>query len=472
MVCDTSCVLSAIVLDKNAYIPAGIVINAGSVEVKDSVRLTNNGTLNVTGSFSVDPGIQFAIQNKGTIVAAFDLPPGAELLHYISSSSEMTRLSFTGDGKYTPILKDFTGVLNAKELIDFGTPVLVMTNKPLNINVNQSDLPELEKMLKISGNPILYLVVDNYDEATYKRPDFGTAVTDIQFKGADNEYLTEDNGGPRNYEIILGEDNPKAKFLANLRAANPENRVLAYLDGAQSNPELLSRMEKVMFFNPLVLNDALVLRMTRVEFADYADMGFYSGARMDVDAESHALRFDFGFSGSDFAARADIRLGRMNLDDNYKYGSADFIGVGAAANYKAFGFGAKAIDANWHNILFLDGVAAVTGAKSRLFYVFSELAPKFDYIRPVTIQPVVRLNYVDSRIANHKTDDLFASFGGRIYFSDKMYGMENRYGVYAISGNGTVDYGISFESHIKGDGLAFGVRLSPSNLSVETRVAF
>jgi len=192
------------------------------------------------------------------------------------------------------------------------------------------------------------------------------------------------------YSVIFPGD-PRAKFLDDLRDRDPDNRVLANLDNAQSREALLSEMGRTMFFNPMVLNDSVLAKMTRIEFADEMDSGQYAGLKTDPFGAYKNVGFDLWHVGRDFMLRLDFNAGRLVEDDDYKYGAAMAYGVGVAAHAGALGFGARAAFADWDGVLIQDGVAAVTSAQSRLFYVFSEFSPR---IGPA--QPVVRFNYAES----------------------------------------------------------------------------
>jgi hypothetical protein len=225
-------------------------------------------------------------------------------------------------------------------------------------------------------------------------------------------------------------------------------------------------MNQTMFFNPLVLNEGLRKMISRTEFPEDRDLGFYSGARLDADGENTGTRFDFGYSDEILHTYAEFYVGRSRLNDDYKYGSANTFGVGSGLYYGAFGFGAKMLRASWENVMIMTNEGFKTEAESRLFYGFFDFSPKFEYVRPL-----VRLNYVRSEIEGRSEEDFYISYGGRVSFTENMMGIRYRYGLYVLKGD-ELDFGLSIDCHLREDEMAFGIRLSPTNLSVEMKVSF
>jgi hypothetical protein len=372
-------------------------------------------------------------------------------------------------------MDDFTGRLNAAKLIEvFDGKVKVQKNK-LNVDASQAELSALAQMFELTAgvSEIYFYITDG--GVGFSPPDFGISGVFYSF-GAPSDpmfvYWTDGDGRSftarqTEYAVIFGSADPRAKFLDDLRLREPDNKVLLNLDGAQNLSDLLSEMNRTMFFNPRVLNESILEKMARIEFAVDMNPGFYGGAKTDLFGAYQNAGFDLGFVGRDFVLKLDFHTGRLTENDKYKYGAATVYGMGATASTKYFGFGAKAAFADWDGVLIQDGVAAVTSAESRLFYVFSEFAPRIAWV-----QPVLRLNYAESEILGRKSGDFFASGGGRAGFSEKVTSGENTYGAFATYGRGVLDYGLIIGFRFIEDGAAFGVRISRANLSIETQLSF
>ena len=213
----------------------------------------------------------------------------------------------------------------------------------------------------------------------------------------------------------------------------------------------------------MVLNDGIKRMAERADFRNDADVGFYFGMRAVADGSNVGNNFIFG---NKFFS-VGIYAGQIFEDDDYKHGDGVVYGANAAAYYDWFGFGAKAIFADWKNVLVMTDSGAKTNAASRAFHGFVDFSPDFGYARPV-----VRLGYSASEIAGRKDYKLRPSVGGRFAFSETKMGVGNRHGIYVMADSRGIDFGIDANWHFIEDFATVSIAAGPRSLSVEFRVGF
>lgn len=458
---------------KSTVIKGDGIFEADTI-IKSPLIITNYAT--VTGVFRTQFPVNFAVRNYGVMTANFDLSFGTTLSHYISSVSEMQRLNVTGHGVYLPIIRgDFNGIINAADLLSLYSDLRVLVEKNgLTINARMSDLDALAAMLDLTHTDAkLLLVITDYDERTFSLPEFNGLVIYSVPDTSDAMFMYWTDGHvvrkarQTDYRAIFGNWDNRAEFLNLVRERNPNDRVLKNLDRVQSYSALVSEMKKTMFFNPLVLNASLKRYLSRAEFNDYADTGLFFGAKPEMYAGVTSNRIYFGYGGDNFTVSAGAYMGSTSEDDDYKYGHAGFVGLEISAYYETFGFGIKALAADWTDITIQSANSLKDEATSRLFHIFSEFSPEFRYVRPM-----VRLNYVKSQIEEFDDKEIFVTGGARLSISDNTFGIKNKYSAYIIRDKDEFDYGITFDSHFVEDNSTLSVKLSPKNLSIEFRMGF
>jgi hypothetical protein len=386
----------------------------------------------------------------------------------------MTRLNVMGGPYVNVIDENFSGSIDAADLLALNGDIVRIERENLEIYVLQSDLAALAGILDFSGiNGGIYITITDYDGSDLTLAGFGGLAIYSAGPGSDPmfDYWVSDNRlysrRRTDYSLILEKNDKRAGFLNMIRARNPNDKVLARLDRTASLPELYAAMGKTMFFNPLVLNDGLKRLASRPEFRDDDEMGFYAAARPAYGGANYGGDFTIGFAGKDYSVSAGAYAGRISENDDYKYGDAEVSGAGARMNYRAFGFGVKILSADWKNVAIMSDGGIMTEAKSRLFYGFLDFSPTFGHI-----QPIARLGYFRSQSGGFSDESARLDYGGRVFFCEEKLGVKNRYGAYAMKNGDEFDYGLSADYYFSGDGAAVGVMVSPSNLSVETRVSF
>jgi hypothetical protein len=456
------------VFSDDVEITSGSVVNANS-HVVNTIILINHGILNGYIFADEPPPIQFIVMNDGELNATFYLSPNSVLEQWISSASEMTALDVRGGGYVPVITNDFDGAVRASDLLGLHDGVRVEKDM-LRIIAGVSELPDLASRLDIRNGAVI--VISDYDggDLRLSELDFNggrvsyaiggdlDAMFNYWIDGEEIKKLRETD-----YAVIFGPDDKRASFLNDLRLRDPENKILAKLDGAGTEGALLGAMENVMFFNPLILNDGLKRMASRPNFQTDGKIGFFVGARPAMDKTNYGSDIIFGWPNFS----ASFYIGRARENDDRKYGDATVFGIGADGGWSWIRAGARLMAADWKNVLIFTENGPRTDAKSRLFYSFLDFSPILGHIRPI-----VRLNYANSEAAGYSESDFYASYGGMAFLSDKNLGVEGTYGVYAMKNPGGIDFGVQADWHFAEDSLIVSLSAGPDNLSVEIRAGF
>ena len=461
----------------NKFIPIGDIALADNTLIDRSIILINEGTIN--GAFTVKENVEIIVRNSGDLNASFSLEHSATLTQYISKVTEATRLNVTG-GTYIPVIRDdFDGSLNATDILLSFDTVITVEKDFLDVFATQSEANDFLNLLNLTESRIILhvseydgeIVIDNKGGLvqiiidSYADEDSGTTYVDndlmFNYWIIDGERVKKRE---TDYTVIFGKNDKKAVFLNNIRASNPNNKILKYLDGRQSLLELSGAMGEVMFFNPLLLNDGLKEILTRQDFYNNSDLNRSAGIEPYISSTNLGNSFNFSYGKLDVG----FYIGTAKQDSDYTYGMADVYGAMAKIHNGWFGGGVKVVSADWNDttIMTTDG-AAKNNPKSQLFYGFLDFIPNLSYF-----QPIVRYNYINSEIEDYEEDEQYLSYGGRFYFFDSGFGQKNDYSLYGIFGNEKLDWGIMVSTNFTDDGVMIGLRASPENLAIEMKVGF
>jgi hypothetical protein len=456
-------------LSENTEITKGVVAFSRDSRISGPITLTNHGTLNGVIRVDGSAGIRFVVRNDGVINATFNLSAESALEQWILSESEITRLNVVG-GAYIPVIREeFSSPVNASDLLSVFDATIRVDKKELEINAKISELDDLALRLDITDSIILRIT--DYDGNDLSLADRGFNGRVYYLIGDDDDPMFDyrvDSGRihkvrETDYEMILGKNDKRAVFLNELRSRDPENKILARLDAAQSEAELSNVMDGTMFFNPLVLNEGMKRMVSRAHFHNEAEIGFFVGARPVKYDRYHGSDVDFGRRNL-FAA---FHFGRAREDDDRKRGNADVYGIGLNAASGWFGIGAKTMLAKWRDVMILSGDNVKTVAKSRLFYGFLDFSPALGHF-----VPVLRANYIRSEIDDMSESDFYLSYGARAVVSEERMGVKNTYGFYVMKNPGYVDFGIQADWHFVEDSAAMSLSVGPGYLSAGVRFGF
>ena len=466
-------------LDDDVFVGVGRELR-GDFLITDPLVITNRGAIYGTITTGNIPMFKLGVRNSGIIDAVFVLTtPDAILTQYISNVSEMTFLNVRG-GTYTPVITvDFAGNIAASGLLKTyaGVDAVQVNKKGLNITLVMAELGDLLSKLKIVGSVILDITDYDGRDLLY---DFGDGRV---FLVADNNRGGNKGGGDTDimhiyqiedgvvmrrrqlsYSVIFGANDRRAAFLDALRQTDPENKILAGLDGAETMDELARRMNGTMFFNPLALNDGLKKMMRRQDRRPgAADSGAFAGMTAVADKANYGSGFGFGFRG----LAADFYFGVARENDDRKYGDALVYGAALGWTEGWFAAGAKVLLADWENVLIMTDAGPKTSAKSRLLYTFLDISPPGWIIRPI-----VRLNYEFEETERHKNAAFYLSYGGRVSVSSKKLGIATSYGLYAVKNPNEIDWGVEIGWRFTMDNAALYCRVGPGNLGLEIRTVF
>ena len=459
------------------------IVFAHDVNISDLVTITNHGILG--GAFHAKAGTTFAARTTRATDAVFFLEDGATLIQRISSAGEMFQLDVRG-GVYRPTFeRNFQGGLTAMNIFTSFNSDIVLTvdTDMLEISLYMHEISMLAEKLRINGS--LQLNILDFDGRALDFSMFNGLV--FQSVGQSYDYMwryvangqTVKRIRETDYTKIFGPYDSRAVFLNSVRGSDPDSKILANLDNAQTLGELNRRMNSTMFFNPLVLNRGLEQFVARHGGTRIAPSGLHIGAETEMHPGGFGNRATLGTKNLDVW----VYVGDMAVDDNYRHGAA-MTGAGGIELYKnSWRAGLRGAVANWEGVLIMnDGGNPVTQAQSRLLHAY--FGNEFDATE--NFGAILRANFLHSSAGDFSRNIGYVSVGGRAQYYTREMGITGRYGFYAVYNIGggeeeniftpegipAIEFGAEFNFDLPSDGLTLGVQLSNVRAAANFRIAF
>jgi tRNA pseudouridine-54 N-methylase len=335
------------------------IIAADRITITETLSLENRGRIDC--DIFINSGQQLYLQNSGDLQGLIITSEDSRLFQVVKSSSDLTRLSVSGNGSFALLLQDteslslaeimriaagtptaagadeiildnakiILGVLDAVGVpTEVAAPVLLRTRQiqptlklvgEVWIDIGDMPLGESPILSNVSGDGAVNIIARSLESLWAAAP--------VRRDG--NIYLRL--ARETDYQKVLGADDQRGAFINSVRAANPENKTVRALDGALDMSGLRDVMSRSAMFNPIRL-----MRPVRV-FDSFASAESFQEQNAEFSA---APVYIFSDGMNLYAGRATANLqvenwllsasgyaGAFYSSDEYDEFSGDFYGA-------------------------------------------------------------------------------------------------------------------------------------------------
>ena len=331
------------VIDSDIVVSDGVFIAPEKLEVAESVRIDNYGTID--SDIYVCDRCEVQITNYGSVLSDFYLGVDANIVQIVTDNDNMKRIDFN---------VPFDVVLNADtemdlaSVLDFANDAdsVFITDTVLNINSVPIDINgvvhfDAGVVLNVGDLDIVgdMLILDNV-----------TANANLRFVGVGNNpmYVSRgyiSNGGlyvqrvrETDYTKVLG--GRVGDYLNSLRGVDGADRFMSLLDSAADFNEIDNLIGKTVRLNPHIL----VNKLATVHMFDVLDNNVTNkGAGLSLfgvmDSDMLTLGVGAGYVydvHSGFSLGADLRIAKMMYSSDIDEFDANMYSGRIMANYNLY----------------------------------------------------------------------------------------------------------------------------------------
>lgn len=430
---------------RDMYISSGQSVH-DDINITATVTIVNQGDF--TGRINVASGRTLYIQNSGQMSADIIASDTARVVQIINSNSDLNFIGDVNKNFEIVVQNDFADAISLSELAEIanGADSITVTDSALLVD-SAIDSGAFEN-LKLHGNTVFYVdnSADLVDGFVLNNIDASTNGV-VQVLGTDNNSLYRVNaqirGGSLYVDIVRDTDyakvlnNGAGLFLNELRAANPNDRLIAAVDRAASVDEINSVLSQSARMTPMLLMDS-VRAMDSVMMARLpqrtATLSVAPLAVMSNNMDAFGVAIDKVYNvGHDFTFGISGYVVSMDYADNFdEYKSALYGGNVHIAYFGDLIFaralaGVTVADFNIGPVF--DGYDTVTDPLGLSMYLISDVGVNFDLSSDIVLTPFVRVGADWVKITNATDTDFIIGGGANIMFDvNGDFDLEYKYG--------------------------------------------
>ena len=456
---------------RDMYISSGQSVH-DDINITATVTIVNQGDF--TGRINVASGRTLYIQNSGQMSADIIASDTARVVQIINSDSDVNFIGDVNKNFEIVVQNDFADAISLSELAEIanGADSITVTDSALLVD-SAIDSGAFEN-LKLHGNTVFYVdnsadLVDGFVLNNIEASTNGV----VQVLGTDNNSLYRVNAQIRSgslyVDIVRDTDyakvlnNGAGLFLNELRAANPNDRLIAAVDRAASVDEINSVLAQSARMTPMLLMDS-VRAMDSVMMARLPQRtATLSVAPLTVvsnNMDAFGVAIDKVYNaGHDFTFGISGYVVSMDYADNFdEYKSALYGGNVHIAYFGDLIFaralaGVTVADFNIGPVF--DGHDTVTDPLGLSMYLISDVGVNFDLSSDIVLTPFVRIGADWVKITNATDTDFIIGGGANIMFDvNGGFDLEYKYGAtVSADARGTVNADVQMQVASPIDGI-------------------